>query len=99
MDGKECLSSRAETAQDPVATYEVGDGESVARAVVAAVSFASEVDERELEPLYATVDPDALNDIFGPLRDGRPDRREGCVAFEYEGHEVCVGSDGTICVY
>lgn len=94
-----CPSSRTENGQDPVATHEVGDGETVAQAVVAAVSSATGADERELEPLYATIDPDALGAIFGPLRDGGPRQREGWVAFEYEGRDVCVGSDGTVSVY
>jgi hypothetical protein len=99
MNVKERPSSRTDTAQEPVATHEVGDGETVAQAVVAAVSFASEVDERDLEPLYGTVDPDALDAIFGPLRDDRSLQREGWVAFAYEGHDVCIGSDRTIRVY
>ncbi|UPV73982.1 hypothetical protein M0R89_15760 [Halorussus limi] len=99
MNGDESTSLHSETAQDPVVTSEVGDGESVAEAIVTAVSSASDADERELRPLYDTIDPDALDALFRPVRSDVSHQREGRVAFEYGGHEVCVESGGTVRVY
>lgn len=99
MNVKESPSSRTESAQNPVVTADVGDGESVARAVVTAVSSASDADEHELRPLYEVIDPEALDAVFGSFRDGRPRQCEGSVVFEYAGHEVCVESGGIVRVY
>lgn len=55
--------------------------------VVYAVANAHGVDPVDLAPLYETIDPEALDDLF----------RSGCdgsITFTYEGHEVEVHGDG-----
>ena len=47
--------------------------------------------------LYDSVDPDALDRIFAPKRDGTP-RPPGHVAFSVEGYRVTVYSSGEIAI-
>ncbi|WP_162224174.1 HalOD1 output domain-containing protein [Halorussus salinus] len=99
MNVEERPSLRTENAQKPVVTREVGDGESVTSAVVAAVRSTADRDPRELPPLYDAIDSDALEDIFGAMPDGTERRLDGRVVFQYGDYEVCVESGGTVRVY
>ncbi|MFC4447650.1 HalOD1 output domain-containing protein [Halorussus aquaticus] len=81
--------------------YRASGGEPLSEAVVAAVaafsdrsSVGSDADEA-LEPLYGTIDPDALDVIF---RDTTDEPRSGTVEFAYSGHDVTVRSDGLVTV-
>lgn len=53
--------------------------------VVRAVANADGVGPTDLQPLYETVDPEALDALFEPGVDGT-------VAFTYEGHDVVIDS-------
>ncbi|MFD1512439.1 HalOD1 output domain-containing protein [Halomarina rubra] len=58
-------------------------------AVVEAVASAEGVPPRTLDPLYDTIDPDALDALVsdaGPVR----------IRFSYEGHTVTVHGDGRL---
>lgn len=80
------MNANAET------TYQVsGNGrtESVGMAVISTVAARSDTDSAELDPLYAVVNPDALDALFQPGAVGQ-------VAFTYSGYEVVVYSDGDI---
>jgi len=99
MNVEQRPSGHTDNAPKPVATREVGDGESVTSAVVGAVSSAADAPPRELPPLYDAIDPDALGAIFAPRPEGTPRQFDGCVAFEYAGHEVCVESGGFVRVH
>ncbi|OLZ42264.1 hypothetical protein A6E15_15390 [Natrinema saccharevitans] len=84
--------------------YELADGESVSSGVVTAIAAVSDADAvptadtargtAVLEPLYAAVDPEALDDLFGDGSGtaGTPDR----VTFTYHGYEVTVTGDRRI---
>ena len=62
---------------------------TASEAVLTAIAEREGVDELELrEPLYETIDPDALDALF---RDGR-----GRVTFEYLGYLVTVDQDGEV---
>ena len=54
--------------------------------VIDAVADANGVDPTELEPLYDTIDPEALDALFKPGVDGM-------ITFTYEGHDVVVRGD------
>lgn len=63
--------------------------EDVGFAVIEAVSAATDKIPTEIGPLNETIDPDALNELFGPTPDGR--RREGGrVRFPFEGFSVVI---------
>lgn len=73
---------------------------SLSRAVVEAVADREGVDVTafeppEYDPLYAAVDPEALDAVFAPTHGG-DSRTTGTVSFEYEGYSVTVYSDGRI---
>lgn len=87
----------AEPATDPAVVYHSSPGETNAEAVVTALSSASGIDGTDLNPIYEAVDPDALNDLFGPRNRGTPP--DGHVAFDHGSYHVRVESDGTVRVY
>lgn len=78
---------------DPVVSLrdERTDAETSQR-VVTAVAAATEKGVEELEPLYYSVDPDALNDLFAASRGDLE------VEFTYEGVDVTVEPDGSVTV-
>lgn len=83
-------------------TYEISEGESVALAVVNAVSavssaspvpqYVSEDDATALDPLYNAIDPEALDSLFSPGNAPAGGRLE----FEYHGYEITVHSGGRL---
>lgn len=48
----------------------------------------------EYEPLHSAVDPTALDELFAPLRDGRP--RAGAVSFSYCEYDGTVDQSGAV---
>ncbi|MFB6179543.1 MAG: HalOD1 output domain-containing protein [Halorientalis sp.] len=62
-------------------------------AVVRAVAIVRDIDPIELRvPLFAAIDPDALDRLFESPADGVT------VSFRYHGHEIEVRSDLTVAV-
>ena len=73
---------------------EIEAGELVSEAVVRTLSTVAERNPLEIEPLYSSIDPDALDDLFGG--NGRS-RGAKSVAFEHENHEIVI-TDGDMIV-
>ena len=81
-------------------TYEIGPSETVSDAVVRAVASVSNsptvssvtasepAETRRLDPLYAVIDPDALDALFRST--SAEDSRRGRVTFYYADCEVTV---------
>lgn len=65
--------------------------ESPSAAVVQAVSREKGVDPTDIEPLFGTVDPDALNALFKKVSS----ESRSYVQFSYEGFDVVVDADGS----
>jgi len=63
--------------------------------VVNAVAAATDTDSDELENLYERVDPDALERIFQPHRDGTR-RSGGRLTFPFSGAVVTLHSEGEL---
>ena len=79
----------------PVSRSALSDGRNVSTAVVEAVAEAEGVSPTEMEPpLHRAIDPDALNELFGPKRSS-PDS-EFRVSFTYSGYEITVRGPGQI---
>jgi hypothetical protein len=68
---------------------------SLTERVVTAITDAADSSPDDLEPLYAIVDPDALDRLFAPTTQGDT-RSDGQVTFSYAGYHVTVTSDGMI---
>lgn len=90
---------------ESVVTYELSSDEPFSRAVVRAVSAivgrkaapdasAPADSERELEPLYAAIDPEALDSIFRTTDDASG--TGGRVTFTHQGCEVTIHSEGRL---
>jgi hypothetical protein len=65
-------------------------------AVVEMVMTAAECGPTETEPLYGTVDPDALDALVGGS--GSTSAGDVTVEFSFNSHEVAVSSDGTVTI-
>ena len=69
------------------------DSDPLVVSIVEAVAAVTNRDPTAMAPLYDTVDPEALADLVTSARERPVD-----VAFDYEGCEVTVSSDGRIVV-
>ena len=87
----------ASTERTPLC-YRQSVDESLTEAIVAAVCERADADATEFSPLYATIDPDALESMFGRRTDGSLRDSYRSVAFEYETYHVQVESGGRITV-
>lgn len=65
----------------------------ISNRVVRAVASALDVDPLDLDPLYETVDPDALNELF---QTSTPRHTDGCIEFTTEECMVAVYGTGRI---
>lgn len=73
------------------------DRQSIAERVVEALAAAEGVSPIDLdEPLYESVDAEALDALFAPQLDGSPRSGEGHVEFSSNGYRVVVGKDGDV---
>jgi len=75
------------------------DWESIApsTAVIEAVADAARKKPEELDPLYGSISPDGIDDLF----EGGPQNRSMSqlfVSFPYNGYEVTISGDGVITV-
>lgn len=68
---------------------------SASRCVIATLAAATDVDSLELEPLYHSIDPDALESLVR-VRNGSVGDTH--VSFTHEGHAVTVHSYGVVTV-
>lgn len=73
----------------------LADDDRISAAVVDALADANGVDPLELDPLYETIDPDALDSLFSTT-DGSTRTHHGKVRFTTNGYEVEVTSTGRV---
>ncbi|QLG50772.1 HalOD1 output domain-containing protein [Natrinema halophilum] len=79
---------------------EISSGRTPSRAVIEAIAEAEDVQTTDVNPpayesLYAVVDPDALDALFGGRSSGANGSR-GSVSFEFCGYDVTVDGEGTV---
>lgn len=70
----------------------------VSTVVVKLVSDLEDVPPTALDPLHDYVDPDALDRLVAPKRDGTP-RNGAYASFRFEGYDITVSGDGEISLY
>ncbi|WP_081443508.1 HalOD1 output domain-containing protein [Haloterrigena turkmenica] len=68
----------------------------VSVAVVEAIAAATDRSPLEVEPLYDTIDPEALNELFNNV--GSQSRARGRITFVHCGYEVTVEDTGDVTV-
>ncbi|MFC3957067.1 HalOD1 output domain-containing protein [Halovivax cerinus] len=68
-------------------------GETPAHSVVRGVSAVTNTDPATLQPLYDTIDPDALNRLF-ERRTGADGGSAGTISFRFNGCDVTISADG-----
>ncbi|WP_227377223.1 HalOD1 output domain-containing protein [Haladaptatus halobius] len=71
------------------------DATQLSTLVIEAVAAHEDRSPDDLEPIYQSINPDALNSLFTPLIDGTS-RADGHVSFSYCGYHVTVSSDRTV---
>jgi len=76
--------------------YDGGSDRTVAEAIVTAVAAVADEDPNSLEPLYRTVDTDALEKLLDPPT-ARDEHLQ--VAVDYAGYRVVATGDGRVDVY
>lgn len=75
------------------------DGEPLSIRVVRALAAHEGVDPAELSPpLFASIDPGALDSLFESLGPDGSGERVGSVSFDHDGTQVTVGADGEIAI-
>lgn len=79
------------------ATYDWADSEPLRIFVARVVATAADVSPTELDALYRSVNPDALEEVFEPLPDGTL-RTGGGLWFTVGDYEVVVHGDGEVVV-
>lgn len=72
-----------------------GRTDAISTAVVTALADAKSVDPVDLDPLYESLDPDALDAVFSRTENDDATRR-GTVRFTTNGYEVEVTSTGRV---
>lgn len=72
--------------------YDRPDVETVTEAVVSGLAEAADADPLDLTPLTASVDPDALDELF------RHAARDAMLTFEHDGYCVRVSGEGRVVV-
>jgi len=75
-------------------THEWDDETRMSDRIVAAIAEYEGEDADALPPLDGSINPDALDTLFGRSADGEV--RPGCVTFSYYGYTVVVQSTGRI---
>ncbi|WP_224268279.1 HalOD1 output domain-containing protein [Haloprofundus salinisoli] len=65
------------------------------QAIVERIAALEEADQTELDPLYETVDPEALNALVEATERSNPSLQ---IQFTYNGYEVTVSSGGVVYV-
>ncbi|WP_435154390.1 HalOD1 output domain-containing protein [Haladaptatus sp. DFWS20] len=71
------------------------DDDPVAETVVEAITEVSDDTVAEIEPLYESISPDALEDLFDRQSDDSVPAR---VEFRHEGYEVIIERDGRVAI-
>lgn len=95
-DTSEPQGEQIDGAKEGKTKYYVQNDESVTEAVIRAVRSVTQPGQTRLEPLYSSVDPDALNALFVSLETGESRCSDGVVAFDYAGKHIQATSEGTI---
>ena len=74
-------------------TYDVDENRDPSVSVIEAVAWIKGLQTEDLDPLDEAVDPNALDALFHPTKNGEPS-----VTFTYEGLEIQVDSEQHICI-
>lgn len=90
------LAVSFECTQVGSANYNADSDRQPAEVIAEVVADAEGVDPTDLSPLYESIEPDALNRLFG--QHGRQLNPEKAFCFTHEGWNVFVRGDGQIIV-
>ncbi|WP_408960773.1 HalOD1 output domain-containing protein [Natrinema sp. 74] len=71
--------------------------EPASYAVVQSLAAVTDTEPESMQPLYKTLEPNALDALFQPGSNDTP-RPQGTVSFAHEGHDVTVHASGEIII-
>lgn len=89
----EVMTVQCECAPVHETRYRFDGDRTPSEAVIEALATAEEVEPTELPPLYRSVEPDALNRLFGD-----PEEGPAALLFDHAGWNVFVRGDGTVII-
>lgn len=78
------------------AQYDVDNSETLVTTVVRSVAAITGKNPVELDPLYATVDPDALEQVLDESRSDSSKQESVSVIFDFASCEITISCDGTV---
>lgn len=78
------------TPSTPQVEYPYDETEAPSEALIAAVAAKTHRDPLEFDPLYETIDPDALNAIFQPRGGNNTNSPTASVELRFEGQKVII---------
>ncbi|SFF87061.1 hypothetical protein SAMN04488063_0597 [Halopelagius inordinatus] len=93
-------SAGALTYHDETKTYRTEYDQRVDAPQEVVVHSVAALEERspiELDPLYTVIDPDALDQLFAPMINGRH-VGDGKITFGYQGYEITLHSYGVVAI-
>lgn len=93
-------SAAALTYHDETETYRTEYDQRVDAPQEVVVHSVAALEDRspiELDPLYTVIDPDALDQLFAPMINGRH-VGDGKIAFDYQGYEITLHSYGLVAI-
>lgn len=85
------------TPDTPSTVERSAENETLTETIVIAVADATGVDPLDLDPLYDSIDPDAIDRAFESTGEGAPATTDQ-LAFDYAGCEVTVRADRSVVV-
>lgn len=99
MSGTESPSDPEETRESAAAIRDEYEWSSTApsTAIIEALAIATDCKPQELDPLYDSVDPDAVNTLVRSNASKSTDSIS-TISFTHAGHDVTIHSDGELVV-
>lgn len=83
---------------DPLLSFQWSGHERPSEALITAVAEVADEEPMTLDPLYESIDPEALDRLFRPASDSKAPEH-GVVTFAYAGYRVAITAERTGYVY
>ena len=98
MNENDASTAKSDDAHPKMSVNATFDPEkdSASEELIAAIATINDVDPTELELLAHSIDPDALDTLMSPRKNGSQPNGEAQISFNYAGHIVHIQSNGSM---